>query len=66
MDLVINDYGSILVVMSDTERGNEWIEDNLNDVDTLTWAGGVAVEPRYIAEIMTGAISDGLTVSMGA
>lgn len=59
-DIQINDHGSILIFVPRTEVGMEWLNDHTPGA--MRWAGGIVVEPRYAADIVNGAIDDGLQV----
>ncbi len=61
MDFSILNEGSILVLTPETDEGQAWVEENLPG-DALRWAGGYVIEPRYMEDILTGILSDGLTV----
>lgn len=60
-DIFIKDHGSILIFVPATEAGMEWMDQNI-DPGAMRWAGGIVVEPRYAADIIDGAINDGLQV----
>jgi hypothetical protein len=60
-DFVVENHGTIFLLQPLTPAANSWIEENLPD-DRLTFGGGVVVEHRYIADIVRGAITDGLVV----
>lgn len=58
-DITIRNEGSLFLVAPLSDAGASWIADRL-----LTPVGfsSVAVEPRYIVDIVDGAINDGLMV----
>ena len=60
-DIQINNHSSILIFVPRTETGMEWMHENLPS-SAMRWAGGIVVEPRYAADIVNGAIEDGLQV----
>ncbi len=60
-DFRLQDEGSISILHPLTEDANQWIEDHLPE-DALTWAGGIVIEWRYVEEIISGILSDGLEV----
>lgn len=61
-DLKVVNHGSIIILIGTSVEGNEWMDENVGDDETLTWGGGIVVEPRYIDDIVEGARQDGLEV----
>lgn len=62
MDITVFNAGSIIILSGATQRGKEWLEDNLPE-DTMRWGiNGWVIEPRYVQDILVGAIEDGLNV----
>ena len=63
-DLQVNNHGSIVLLQGLTETGQNWLDENIIDEndDILYFAGQIAVEPRYVQDIIDGAESDGLLV----
>lgn len=60
-DIILRDEGSIVILSPNTERGTDWLEEN---VYAEVWTSlGVPCERRYVAPIVDGAIEDGLTVA---
>lgn len=60
-DLSIQNEGSIFLLRAHTDAGNAWIEQHIPD-DAQSFGGAIVVEHRYIADIVAGAIDDGLEV----
>ena len=60
-DLIVHDHGSIFLLVAVTPAGEEWIGEHIPE-DAMHFGGGVVVEHRYIADIVNGAMSDGLAV----
>ena len=60
-DLSVQNNGSIFLLQPISEAGTIWIEDNIGD-DAMTFGNAIVVEHRYIADIVNGALADGLTV----
>lgn len=60
-DFVVENYFTIFLLQPLTPAANAWIEASLPE-DHQTFAGAVVVEHRYIADIVRGAIADGLVV----
>lgn len=61
-DFTVTNHGSIFLLTPMNEVASEWIEDNLPE-DRQTLGLAVAVEHRYIADIVNGIRHEGLTVS---
>jgi hypothetical protein len=62
-DLRIQDEGSLVLLYSETQRGQDWIEDNVAPNEGISWANASRVlEPRYVNDIVVGAVNEGLTV----
>jgi hypothetical protein len=59
VDLRFTNHGSIVTMVPETEAGDEWMQEHIGD-GTLTWGGGVVIEPRYLEDIVLGARADGL------
>ena len=59
-DLTVNDQGTIILLEPQTDAGRAWIEGNLDS--PLQWGNAVAVEHRFIQDIIAGVIRDGLIV----
>lgn len=62
IDLEFQNHGSIFVVVPFTEAGKDWLDENVGG-DALTWGRGVVVEPRYVEDILVGAVDEGLRVA---
>lgn len=60
-DFDVENHGSIFILQPLTPAAREWVSEHIAD-DAQWWAGGVVVEHRYIADIVEGALSDGLVV----
>lgn len=61
-DLRVEGGGTVYLVRPLTRRGDRWITENI-DREAVWFGGAVAVEHRYIGEIILGAYRDGLKVS---
>lgn len=60
-DLLVSGGGSLYLLFATSLRGETFIDEHI-PTDAQWFAGGVAVEHRYIGDIVAGAISDGLRV----
>jgi hypothetical protein len=60
-DFEVSDHGTIFIFTPLTPAGREWVAEFLPE-DAQRWAGGFCVEHRFIAEIISGAQRDGLSV----
>jgi len=61
-DFLLCDEGSIFLLQPLTPAAVSWVEENLPE-DRMTFGSAIVVEHRYIADIVRGAIADGLAVS---
>lgn len=61
-DITVVDHGSICVLRGDTDAGKKWIAENLESDEVQHWGGGIVVEPRYVGNIVAGAMIDELEV----
>lgn len=59
MDIGIFNAGSVIILTGTTEAGRNWLDDNL-PADTMRWGQGWVVEPRYLHDIIIGAVDDGM------
>jgi hypothetical protein len=62
MDFNLINGGSVFILIPNTEEANAWVADNL-PAELLFLGNGIAVEHRYIAEIVAGIQNDGLTIN---
>ena len=60
-DFLVENHGSLFLFRPLTLAANFWIDQNLPE-DRQTLGNAVAVEHRYIADIVRGAQADGLVV----
>jgi hypothetical protein len=60
-DLSVRDEGTIFLLTPETAWGEEWIAEHIPDT-AFRFGGAIVVEHRYIADIVAGAINDGLEV----
>jgi hypothetical protein len=61
-DLLVANHGSIFLLRPVTTAGHDWAGEHIPD-GALWFGGAVAVENRFILDIVEGAICDGLVVS---
>jgi hypothetical protein len=61
VDFYCENHGSIFLLRPVSPVAFSWIEENLPE-DRMTFGGAVAVEWRFIGDIVQGAIADGLVV----
>lgn len=60
-DLVVTGSGTIYLLHGVSDEGKTWIEDQLPP-DAQTLGKAIAIEHRYIGDIIEGARADGLIV----
>jgi hypothetical protein len=61
-DLTVLGSGSVYLLVGDSRRGRRWLDRNIA-AGALEYAGDIAVEHRYLADIVTDARDDGLRVA---
>jgi hypothetical protein len=60
-DLRVENHGSIFLLRPVSELGDSWINEHIPE-DAMHLGDAVAIEHRFIHDIVAGAIGDGLTV----
>jgi hypothetical protein len=60
MDFDIVNDGSVFLLIPNTEAAEAWVAEHI-PADAQTLGKGIAVEHRYIADIVKGIAEDGLT-----
>ena len=60
-DFILQDHGSVLILVANTEAARQWVDEHLPE-DRQTWCHGTLVESRYVADIVAGIEGDGLEV----
>jgi hypothetical protein len=63
LDLVFENHGSLFLIRPLSESGQQWLDENVGDENTLTFGGAIVCEPRYVEAIFLGAKEEGLAVS---
>ncbi len=61
-DFLVENHFTIFLLTPLTPAANSWVNENLPE-DRLTFGGAVCVEHRFIRDIVTGILGDGLRVS---
>ena len=62
-DLAFENHGSLFLIRPLSESGQQWLDENVGDENTLTFGGAVVCESRYVEAIFLGAQSEGLAVA---
>lgn len=60
MDFDLVNGGSVFLLIPNTEAAEAWVAEHLPD-DAPTFGRGIAVEHRYISDVMRGIMADGLS-----
>jgi len=60
-DLYISNEGSIFLVNPISDKGRQWLQENI-DPEALMFHDAIVVEHRFIGAIVDGAQNDGLMV----
>lgn len=61
-DFIISDHGSAAMLTPRTDEARDWINATLEPEPWQWLGGGVAIEPRYLPQIVEGLIEEGYTV----
>lgn len=60
-DFTTTNNGTFWLLCPVTEEADDWVRDNLPDF-AMRYGGAIAVEARYIEDILDGIVVDGLTI----
>lgn len=60
-DFDVHNHGSIALLFPMTEAAHDWVAENLPE-DIMTLGAGIAIEPRYLGDILEGIVNAGLSV----
>jgi hypothetical protein len=61
-DILVNNQGSLYILVGATTEGFDWLKENL-DPEVMMWGQrGFVVEPRYVGAITDGAAEAGLEI----
>jgi hypothetical protein len=63
-DLIFENHGSLFLIRPVSPAGQNWLDENVGDAETLTFGGAIVCEPRYVEAIIRGASAAGLVVSL--
>lgn len=61
IDIRAENHGSIVLLFGMSEEGQSWLDRHVNK-DAFRMGKGIVAEPRYVNDIIEGAIRDGLMV----
>jgi hypothetical protein len=61
LDIEVEDHGSLWLFRPLTKTASTWIDDNVQDA-ALWFGGALAVEARFVHEMIEGMLADGLEV----
>ena len=59
-DFTVRNEGTLFLLTPNTEAAKSWIEDFIPE-DAMKCGDSIVVEHRYISDILTGIVCDGLT-----
>jgi hypothetical protein len=60
VDLVFENHSSLFLIRPVSPSGQNWLDENVGNEETLTFGNAVVCEGRYVEDIFRGATSDGL------
>ena len=61
-DVLVHGGRSVFLFDPVSDRGKEWVDRNVSYEPYQRFGGAIAVEHRYIDDLVEGAVSDGLVV----
>jgi len=61
--MLLDNQGSIVLLIPETNNEADWLASNVNAEDYMWMGKGLAVENRYVENILEGLISEGFTIS---
>jgi hypothetical protein len=61
VDFSLYNHGSIVALVPRTQAAKDWCSDHIPE-DAAWFGHGVAIEPRYVHDIVEGLQADGLTL----
>ncbi len=62
-DLEFHNHGSVVTLQPLTDAGREWVNEKIS-LDDWQSPSNIAIEPRYVADLVEGAKDDGLEVKL--
>ena len=62
LDVLVQNFGSVVVLWPRTEHAREWFKEHVDSQQT--WGAGTVCEPRYVHDIVDGMVNDGLEVEI--
>jgi hypothetical protein len=64
-DLLVQDEGSLVLLIPVGMGVSQWLE-AVTPAESLWFGGGLVCEPRYVGDILAGALEAGFTVGRAA
>jgi hypothetical protein len=61
IDVTVENHGTIALLRPHTEAADAWFADHIGD-DAQWFGNALAVEPRFVGDIIDGLADDGLAV----
>ena len=61
-DITIVNHGTLAMVHALTKRAKFWLQDNVGTESWQWFGNAVAVEPRYVGDLVDGMVESGLEV----
>ena len=61
-DFVVNDQGSIVLLLPNSDAAREWLADNIAD-DAMYFGRSLVIEHRYADDVLAGIVADGLEIA---
>ncbi len=61
-DFRFQNHGNITLLTPLTEDAHRWVEEHIS-TERTEWAGGIVIEPRYVAPILEHIAADGMVIA---
>lgn len=62
-DLIVENHGSVALILPASPAGREWFDSHVEYESWAVLGSRIAVDHRYVAPIVDGAVNDGLEVA---
>jgi len=60
IDFRVTNHGSVVLITPLTDQGTSWLNENVQTESWQWFGNSLSCEPRYVEDLLNGAINDGL------
>jgi hypothetical protein len=61
-DFIVANHGSVAVLTPLTSEASDWLSANVSFEPWQLWGGGIALDSRFVDDLVTGIEEEGLTL----